>query len=162
MKGWMIVTSPGVEAGDSTPWYASFWEFCARYCENRFGRDWYLSPEQSLLLHAENTVIPTQLIVYSRKGTNNTLALLFGTSLYDLKHKQRPPLADSAVKGGLRLFVPAAALTEVPEDFFVRHPVEVQVALAAIKDPSEVLARLLEGGHSAVAGRLAGAFRRVG
>jgi hypothetical protein len=53
-------------------------------------------------------------------------------------------------------------LTKVPEDFFARHPVELQVTLAAIKDSSEVLGRLLEGGHSAVAGRLAGAFRRVG
>ena len=162
MKGWMIATSPGVEPGDSTPWYASFWEFCARYCERRFGKDWYLSPEQSLLLHAENTVIPTQVVVYSPKGANNTLTLLFGTSLYDLKQKQRPPAADLTVKDGLRIFVPAAALTKVAEDFFARHPVEVQVALAAIKDPSEVLARLLDGGHSAIAGRLAGAFRRLG
>lgn len=30
MKGWLISTSPGA-GGDSTPWYASFWEFCARY-----------------------------------------------------------------------------------------------------------------------------------
>jgi len=162
MKGWIIATSPGAETGDSTPWYASFWEFCARYCENRFGKDWHLSPEQSLLLHAENTVIPTQVVVYSPKGTNNTLTLLFGTSLYDLKQKQRPPAADLTVKEGLRIFVPAAALTKVPEDFFARYPIEVQVMLAAIKDASEVLSRLLAGGHSAVAGRLAGAFRRVG
>src|ERR1700722_182421 len=162
MKGWMIATSPGVEPGDSTPWYASFWEFCARYCASRFGKDWYLSPEQSLLLHAENTVIPTQVVIYSPKGANNTLTLMFGTSLYDLKQKQRPPAADLTVKDGLHIFVPAAALTKVAEDFFARHPVEVQVALAAIKDPSEVLARLLDGGHSAIAGRLAGAFRRLG
>lgn len=162
MKGWLIATSPGAEPGDTTPWYASFWEFCARYCECRFGKDWYLSPEQSLLLHAENTVIPTQAIVYSPKGTNNTLTLLFGTSLYDLKQKQRPPETDLTVKNGLRIFVPAAALIKVAEDFLTRHPVEVQVALAAIKDPSEILARLLGGGHSAVAGRVAGAFRRVG
>jgi Fic family protein len=34
--------------------------------------------------------------------------------------------------------------------------------LAAIKDSSEVLPRLLDGGHSTIAGRLAGAFRRIG
>ena len=162
MKGWNIATSPAAEPGDSTPWYAVFWEFCARYCEKRFGKDWYLSPEQYLLLDAENTAIPAQVVVYSPKGTNNTLTLLFGTSLYDLKQKQRPPATDLTVKDGLRIFVPAAALTKVPENFFARHPVEIQVALAAIKDCSEVLARLLQGGHSVVAGRLAGAFRRVG
>jgi fido (protein-threonine AMPylation protein) len=115
-----------------------------------------------LLLHAENTVIPKQVIVYSPKGTNNTLTLLFDTSLYDLKQTQRPSTADLTAKDGLRMFVPAAALTKVPDDFFARHPVEVQVMLTAIRDSSEVLRRLLEGGHSMVAGRLAGAFRRVG
>ena len=66
------------------------------------------------------------------------------------------------VKEDLRLFTPAAALTRIPVSFFSRHPVEVQVVLAGIKDSSEVLPRLLEGGHSAIAGRLAGAFRRLG
>src|SRR5439155_2221214 len=75
MKGWFISSGPSAREGDSTPWYASFWEFCGRYCDERFGRDWYLSPEQSLLLHAENTVIPRQVVVYSPKGTNHTLNL---------------------------------------------------------------------------------------
>src|SRR5215475_15658527 len=57
IKGWLISSRPGARAGDSTPWYASFWEFYVRYCSDRFGGEWHLSPEQSLLLHAENTVI---------------------------------------------------------------------------------------------------------
>ena len=81
MRGWLISSSPSARAGDSTPWYASFWEFCARYCNERFGDDWHLSPEQSLLLHAEKTVIPTQVIVHSPKATNHNIPLLFGTSL---------------------------------------------------------------------------------
>ena len=32
IKGWLISSNPGAREGDSTPWYASFWEFCARYC----------------------------------------------------------------------------------------------------------------------------------
>src|SRR6266403_3228226 len=57
MKGWVIWSSPSARAGDSTPWYASFWEFCARYCNDRFREEWHLSPEQSLLLHGERTEI---------------------------------------------------------------------------------------------------------
>src|SRR5664279_1692508 len=98
MKGWLISSSPGARDGDSTPWYASFWEFCARYCAERFGEDWHLSPEQSLLLHAENTVIPAQVIVHTPKGTNNKVSLLFSTSLYDLKQPQLPPVADLTVR----------------------------------------------------------------
>ena len=160
MKGWIIY--PSSRAGDSTPWYASFWEFCACFCQERFGEEWHLSPEQSLLLHSENTVIPTQTVVHSPRGTNNKIDLLFGTSLYDLRETQMPPAADLTIKDGLRLYSPAAALVRVPESFFVRNPVGIHVVLANIADPSDVLWHLLQGGHSVVAGRLAGAFRRGG
>jgi len=162
MKGWLISSHPGARDGDSTPWYASFWEFCARYCVERFGDQWRLSPEQSLLLHAENTVIPAQVIIHSPSGANNKIALPFGTSLYDLKQPQMPPAADLTVRDGLRLFSPAAALVRVSEAFFIGNPIETQVVLASLRDASELLRRLLDGGHSSVAGRLAGAFRRIG
>ena len=162
MKGWLISSSPDADPGDTTPWFASFWEFCAAYCTARFGPDWHLSPEQSLLLHAENTVIPQQVIIYTPKGANNTVDLLFGTSLYDLRQKDTPPDADLTDRDGLRLFVPEAALVRVPEAFFVRYPVEAQVVLSGIRDAADVLGRLLDGGHSVIAGRLAGAFRRIG
>jgi fido (protein-threonine AMPylation protein) len=161
LRGWLISSSPGTAPGESTPWFASFWEFCARYCEERFSKEWHLSPEQSLLIHAENTVIPPQVIIYSPKGANNTTALLFGTSLYDLKESQPTPTGDLIVKDGLRLFAIEPALTKVPEAFFAAKPVEAQVALASIREPSGLLRRLLEGGNSVVAGRLVGAFRRV-
>src|ERR1017187_2067031 len=139
MKGWLMSSSPRARAGDSTPWYASFWEFCASYCQDRFDDAWHLSPEQSLLLHAQNTVIPKQVVMYSPKGTNHTMDLLFHTSLYDLKQREMPPAADMSVKDGLRLFSPAAALVKAPEAFFTRSPIETQVVLTGIRDASDVL-----------------------
>jgi hypothetical protein len=162
VKGWLMSSSPTARDGDSTPWYASFWEFCARYCGARFKDGWHLSPEQSLLLHAQNTVIPAQVVVYSRKGTNHAMNLLFGTSLYDLKQAQMPPRADVTVQDGLRLYTPAAALVKASEPFFTRHPIEARVVLAGIRDASDMLRLLLDGGHSVKAGHLAGAFRRTG
>ncbi|MGO8952088.1 MAG: Fic family protein [Rhodomicrobium sp.] len=164
INGWLITTGPDTEPGDTTPWYASFWEFCSRYLSKRFGTNWHLSPEQSLLLHAENNVIPTQVIVYSPKGTNNNRPLLFGTSIYDLQEskKHSPQPTDIIVKDGLRIFSIPAALMKVSESFFARSPTEAQIALASIKDASELLGRLLDGGHSVIAWRLAGSFRRIG
>jgi len=161
MRGWLISSSPGAREGDSTPWYASFWEFCARYCEERFGNTWHLSPEQSLLLHAENTVIPKQVVVYSPKATNHNVDLLFGTSLYDLK-TEMPDAANVTARNGLRLFTPAAALVRVPESFFARQPIETQVVLTGLRDASDVLRLLLNGGNSVKAGVIAGALRRIG
>jgi len=162
MKGWLISSSPDTEAGESTPWHASFWEFCARYCDERFGEQWHLSPEQSLLLHGERTVIPDQLVVHSPKAMNNDIKLLFGTTLYDLKVAEMPATAALTVRDGLRLFSPAAALVGVPESFFQLFPVEAQVVMASLADASDLLRLLLNGGHSAKAGYLAKAFRQTG
>ena len=162
MKGWLISSSPSAREGDSTPWYASFWEFCARYYNDRFGEEWHMSPEQSLLLHGEKTVIPEQVVVNSPKGTNNASKLLFGTSLYDLKVAEMPAAADLVVRDGLRLFSPAAALVRVAESFFSRNPVETQAVLASLADAPDLLRLLLNGGHSAKAGYLSGAFRQTG
>lgn len=162
MKGWLISSEPSVNDADTTAWYASFWEFCAKYCRERFGDDWRLSPEQSLLLQAENTTVPSQVIVYSPKGTNNTLNLPFQTSLFDLKQKDISPESDMATFNGLRLFSSVAAVVRISDNFFTRYPVEAQVVLAGMRDPSDVLRHLIEGGRSVVAGRLAGAFRRIG
>ena len=46
--------------------------------------------------------------------------------------------------------------------FFTYNPTDARAALSIVRDASDVLARLLEGGHSTVAGRLAGAFRNIG
>ena len=162
MKGWLISSSPDAQADESTPWHASFWEFCARYCDERFGEQWHLSPEESVFLHAERTVIPDQLVVHSPKATNNDIKLLFGTTLYDLKVAEMPATAALMVRDGLRLFSPAAALVRVPESFFQLYPIETQVVMASLADASDLLRLLLNGGHSAKAGYLAKAFRQTG
>ncbi|MEK1887534.1 MAG: Fic family protein [Phyllobacterium sp.] len=160
IKGWLMSTGPQTQEHDTTPWYSSFWEFCSLYCNDRFGKDWFLSPEQSLLLHAEATAIRPQVVVSTPRGTNNKVDLLFGTSLYDLKVKVMPD--ELTEKNGVRVYTVEAALIRVPEGFFQRAPIEMQVAMASLRDVSTVLGLLLDGGHSAVAGRLAGAFRHVG
>ena len=61
LKGWYIAARPDEVVGESTAWYASFWAFCAAYLRERFGRDWCLSPEHSLTLHAGIQAVPPQL-----------------------------------------------------------------------------------------------------
>ena len=63
---------------------------------------------------------------------------------------------------GMRLFSVPAALIGASEQFFRRASTDVRSAMAAIKDASDVLALLLEGGRGEVAGRIAGAFRNAG
>ena len=162
MRGWLVSTSPTTQPGDTTPWFASFWEFCRRYCGDRFAHAWHLSPGQSLLLHAAHTAIPRQVIISSPTASNNRIDLVFDTSLFALKQPTLPPARDLELKDGLRVFRTEAALIRVSESFFSQYPVEAEVVLGSVREPSGVIARLLDGGHAVVAGRLAGAFRRLG
>src|SRR5210317_197315 len=83
MKGWYIPSKPDESAGESTAWYTSFWDFSAAYLNQRFGSDWCLSPQQSLLLLTEDRTVPRQLLVRSSKGRNKVTELPYGTSLFD-------------------------------------------------------------------------------
>jgi hypothetical protein len=161
MKGWYIASRLDEAAGDSTPWYASFWAFCAGYLAERFGKSWCLSPEQSLSLHGGNRSVPSQLVVRAPKGGNKATRLPHGTSLLDMRAAM-PPKKEIVEREGLKLFSVPAALVAASEQFFRRAPTDVRAAMATITDASDVLSLLLEGGHSRIAGRLAGSFRSAG
>jgi hypothetical protein len=161
MKGWYVPTRPDEPTGESTSWYASFWGFCAAYLTERFGDDWCLSPEQSLSIHTGNWSVPKQLLVRSPTGGNKPTGLLFDTSIFDLR-LALPPKEDMQTKDGLRLFTLPAALIGCSPSHFTARPIELRAGLVMIRDASDVLNRLLAGGHSKIAARLAGAFRNIG
>ena len=107
MKGWYIPAYPDEATGESTAWYTAFWGFCAVYLKERFGMNWSLSPEQSLLLHAGNMRIPRQLLVRSPKARNKITNLPHDTSLLDTR-AALPKIEHIVERDGLRLFsVPA-------------------------------------------------------
>jgi len=161
IKGWYIPSRPDEVKGESTAWYASFWRFCAAYLEARFRSNWSLSPEQSLSLHGGNWTVPRQLVVRSPRARNKVNKFPHGTSLLDLR-AALPASGDREEKDGLRIFSLESALIECSPRYFSSHATDVRASLAMIRDASGLLARLLEGGHSRIAGRLAGAFRNSG
>lgn len=161
IKGWYIAAPHDEQKGDSTSWFSSFWEFCARYLEDRYGDDYCVSAEQSLMLHAGNNSVPTQLIIRSSKGNNLPTSLLFGTSLFVMK-STLPNVAEIEVLNGIRVVNLASSIIYSTPSVFAKQSIESRTALMMIKDASELLSILLDGGHSTIAGRLVGAFRNLG
>jgi hypothetical protein len=161
MKGWYVPSRVDESQGESTAWYASYWRFCAAYLNERFGEEWSLSPEQSLSIHTDRWSVPVQLLVRSPKAGNKVINLLHGTSLLDVR-ANLPEANAVTIVDGLRLFSLEAALIAAMPAYFKRTPTEARAALSMLKDASTLLERLLEGGHSLIAGRLAGAFRNIG
>jgi len=161
IKGWYVPARPDKKPGDTTAWYASFRDFCASYLDHRFGDRWALSPEQSLLLHAGNTTVPRQLLVRSPDASNNITALVHETGILEVKG-EIPPARELERVHGLRVYSLPYALINAAPRFYINRPLDISAALGLVRDASEILPALLEGGHSAVAGRLAGALRRIG
>jgi fido (protein-threonine AMPylation protein) len=120
-----------------------------------------LSPEQSLSLHAGNWTVPRQLAVRSPKGANSVNPLPHGTSMYELKGAL-PPASQRGEKDGVRVYTLEAALIEASPRYFRNHATDARTALSMVRDASDLLSMLLNGGHSTIAGRLAGAFRAIG
>jgi len=161
IKGWYISSRPDNPRGDTTSWYTSFWDFIRKYLKSRFETNWCLSPDQSLQLHAGNKTVPEQLLVRSPKARNKVTNLIYSTSIFDIR-TTLPPQNEIFSMENLNLYSLESGLITCGTDFFVRNSTDARTCLAMVKNSSALLAKLLDGGHSVVAGRLAGAFRNIG
>jgi len=161
MKAWYLSVPSTEQQGDSTSWYASYWHFCARYLADRYGNTYCISPEQSLQIHSGNWTVPQQLIIRSTKGANSQTPLPYGTSLFSIKS---PLINNAEIQeiNGIKMLTLPSSLIHCSPTIFIRSATDVRTALTMIGNSSEILKILLDGGHSKVAGRLAGAFRNVG
>ena len=159
MKGWYLCGNPADGEGDSTIWYASYWAFISGYLAKRFNKRYCLNPEASLLLHTGNTAVPVQVTAVAKDGGTTVLDLPFHTSLLVYADERRVPKSRVEVRG-LQAWPVAEALCMVGPQFFANYPREAEIALAMVRDPSELLTTLLAGdGMPTAAARLAGALR---
>lgn len=159
IKGWYMPCRPDENPGDTTPWYAVAQSFVRAYCDDRFGQSWHASPEYSLALMVGNTVLPRQVVVWSPNAANGVLQLPDGSSLLD--YRRELVAGGGGDVNGIRVMPLPLALIRLPESFFRNSPRDAQIALHQV-DGSDLVRELVEGGHSAIAGRLAGALRAVG
>ena len=161
LKGWFILTPNQERKGDSTTWFTSYWNFCARYLSERFGNEYWISPDQSLKIYAGSWAIPTQLIIRAPKGTNSATPLPFRISLFSIE-TQIPLTAEFVELESVRMLSLPSSLIHCSPAIYTSDATTMKVALSLISDSSQILSLLLEGGHSTIAGRLAGAFRNIG
>lgn len=161
IKGWYIVISPLEHHGDSTSWFTSYWHFCARYLHERFGESYCLSADQSLFIHAGNWTVPNQLIIRTIDGTNSLTQLPHRTSMFCMK-SPLPNNAEITRMNEILILTLTSAIIHCSPSAYLKNPIDVRTALLLIRDASEVLGLLLDGGHGTIAGRLAGAFRNIG
>jgi Fic family protein len=161
-RGWYMPSRRDAQPGSSAAWYAGMREFITGYCDDRFGTNWHVSPDQSLMLGTGERTLPKQVQVWAPEANNQIVALPHECSLFLYRAPRLWQSEVSADAGGLRLATLAQALLAVGPVFFTQQPLAARIALASVKDTSELLRPLLDGGHVHIAGRLAGGMRAIG
>ncbi|MDD2293535.1 MAG: Fic family protein [Bacteroidales bacterium] len=161
IKGWYVVTDPMALPGDTTAWYASFWNFIVRYATERYGNDWCLSAEQSLAIYSGSTTVPAQVLIRAPKGNNNAIQLIPPTSIFNLS-AELPSVIDHSNQLGLNLYPLAEAIIVATPSMYSNDPLTMRTALAMVSDVSGILKILVDTGQTIRAGRVAGAFRNIG
>lgn len=160
IRGWYIPSMPGSE-GETTVWYASYWQFVTAYLNDRYGNDWVLSAEQSLDYYGGNTMAPRQLMVRAPKASNNVLSMLHGCSLLAVS-ATIPEHIEVEKQHGLHLYSLPEAILYASPVFYERQPLEAQICLNRLTDVGAILDMAVSRGNTDRAGRVAGALRAVG
>lgn len=161
MKGWYVCSNPRDGEGDSTAWFASFWAFLSGYLGKRFGKRYCLNAEASLMLHTGNTTVPRQVTCVTIDSGTQKVDLPFSTSLLLYPQAKNVPNTRVEVRG-LQVWPVNEALCMSGPQFFVNNSREAEIALAMVRNASELLPTLLAGDMVTAAARLAGAFHFVG
>lgn len=161
-RGWYLPSRPDAQPGSSAAWFAGMREFIAGYCDERFGAEWHVSPDQSLMLRTGERTLPRQVQIWAPEANNQVVSLPHECSLFLYRAPRLWQSEAVADAGGLRLATLAQALVAVGPAFFTQQPMAARIALASVQDVSELLRPLLDGGHVHIAGRLAGAMRAIG
>lgn len=161
IKGWYVITDPRAMPGDSTAWYASFWNFIFRYATERYGNAWCLSAEQSLAIYSGSTIIPNQVLIRAPKGNNYMVELIPPTSIFHLE-AELPSKIDTNNPYKLNLYTLAEAIIVATPVMYKNDALTMRTALAMLGDNSEILKILVDTGQTVRAGRVIGAFRNIG
>lgn len=161
VKGWYLLVRPGVNTGESTAWYASFWNFLDAYFSERFGNDYCLSAAASLELHIDTTNIPRQVVAITARGGKTLLNLPHDTSVLVYQDAKAIP-SDVDVLGGVRVMSLHTALCRLPPAYYRSNPVNAELALRSLKDTGKLIRIVLEENAPSLAGRFAGAYAFLG
>ena len=158
IAGWYLVVRPDLAEGDTTAWYANFWDFLHLYLHKLYENNYCLSAEVSLELQIGTTHIPEQVIVMANSGSGKRLQLPFNTSIFVYADAVRLPIKRIEVRG-LQVMPFEYALCKVSPSYFLNNKREVEIALQSITDPTELIRTIVEHKFKAAAGRIIGAYR---
>ena len=159
IKGWYFVCDPAAEDGDTTLFFANFWEYLGSYLVGRFGDDYCLSAEDSLGRHARANVVPRQVGVLLKVRQSQIQPLAHGYSLAMYPSQAFPSGFNTTMLEGLRVMALPYCLVQLGPAAYRNCQSDVEVVLRTLPDASDI-ARLIDINATGVA-RVVAALRQI-
>jgi hypothetical protein len=163
IRGWYLLDADHMArtTGDSVLWQESYRTFLGQYLSSHFGQDYHLSPEDSLDIHTGMPLLPKGIIVYVNVDTRRNLELPGGLILQTLKRPEKYSVCQPIDRHGLRILDLPDALMLVIPNWYRKHPLEVQLALAMV-DIQSLARSAVNIANLQAAGRIIGAYQKMG
>jgi hypothetical protein len=160
-KGWYLLTRPTQRPGESTAWYAAFWDFLAVYLGERFGNGYCLSAVPSVEVHVGSNVIHRQVTAITSRAGKTVLDLPHNTSLLVYQDAKNLP-REVEVVNDLRVMPLPLALCRMPVTFYQTRGTDAEIALRAVKRVEDLARVILEINSPGLAARFVGAYEFLG
>jgi len=160
IRGWYLLARPDIQPGDTSAWYANFWDFARIYLNEIYGTEYCLSAENSIDLHIGNPTIPKQVIVISKRGGGNPIDLPFDTSILVYPDPNNFP-SERVVVRGLQIMPLSYALCKATPTYFQKNTTDIQIAFGLIKDPHELIYTITTHHFVRAAERIVGAYEAL-
>ncbi len=160
MRGWYLLLRPDVADGDSTAWYAHFWEFLRVYLHHYYDGNYCLSADSSLVLHVRSTTIPSQVIAITLdRGVSQDLP--YETSIFAYPDAKNFPQRIVELQGLQCMSLPLA-LCKVSPLFYQKSPIDAEIALGLLPSVDEILDIAVNQGLLRGVGRVIGGLEHIG
>ena len=150
IKGYYLLTNPSAQDHETTVWQGVYWNFLALYLDDRFGKNYVLSPENSLDIQTRNTTLPVQIMLQSTTGGQGITQFPHGCSLFNycVSKPSMPSFVET--HEGIRIFPLELALVKTGPAFFEKNRENAHIALR-LADVQKLSRHILEGDASVVA-----------
>ncbi|GJM06547.1 MAG: hypothetical protein DHS20C10_02810 [marine bacterium B5-7] len=161
VNGWYMLCRPHTDPGETTMWYASYWDFFQLYLEDRFGEAYCLSAQASMDIHLGKNFLPKQVTVMVKSGGGSLLSLPHGHSLLLYQEENNFP-SDIEKKNRLNVLPFEYAFCKVQRNFFSNQTQDTIIALILLESADKILIPLLKHGMVSSAERIVGGLRHIG
>ena len=162
---WYYVADPDLPPAYREPdaWNAVYWDFVKDYLNERFGENWCLGSDQSLLLYSGDGQFPRQLRVRSEGASTGVVDLPWGYEIL-VVGASLPKTVETEKRFGLRVYPLNHAVLAASPGFYIMHPTEMRTCLEILSggDVHSLAMTAVELGLVAGGCKVAGGLHSIG